>query len=72
MTYWWGENPWIMTLSSKLYILLFDSDLETDHLETILSSLRLWATVSACVHVQAVMVGNHTFLSGVLTVTSSV
>ena len=61
-----------MTLSSELYILLFDSDLESDHLETILSSLRLWATVSARAHVQEVIVGNHTFLSGVLTVTSSV
>ena len=40
--------------------------------KTLLSSLRLWATVSACVHVQAVTVGNHTFLSGGLTVTSSV
>ena len=70
MTYWQGENPWIMTVSSELHILLFDSDLESDHLEAILSSLRLWATVSARVHVQEVMVGNHTFLSGVLTVTS--
>ena len=61
-----------MTLSSELYILLSDSDLESDHLEAILSSLRLWATVSARAHVQEVMVGNHTFLSGVLTVTSSV
>ena len=59
-----------MTLSSELNILLFDSDLESHHLEIILSSLRLWATVSARVHVQAVMVGNHTLLSGVLTVTS--
>ncbi|KAB0337265.1 hypothetical protein FD754_025284, partial [Muntiacus muntjak] len=33
MTHWWVENPWMMTLSSELYILLFDSDLETDHLE---------------------------------------
>ena len=70
MTYRWGENPWIVTLSSELYILLSDSDLESDHLEAILSSLRLWAPVSARAHVQAVMVGNHTFLSGVLTVTS--
>ena len=59
-----------MTLSSELNILLFDSDLESHQLEIILSSLRLWATVSARVHVQAVMVGNHTLLSGVLTVTS--
>ena len=59
-----------MTLSSELYILLSDSDLESDHLEAILSSLHLWATVSARVHAQAVMVGNHTFLSGVLTVMS--
>ena len=70
MTYWRGENPWIMTVSSELHILLFDSDLESDHLEAILSSPRLWATVSARAHVQEVMVGNHTFLSGVLTVTS--
>ena len=33
MTCWWIENPWIMALSSDLYILLSDSDVETGHLE---------------------------------------
>ena len=33
MTCWWIETPWIMALSSDLYILLSHSDVETSHLE---------------------------------------
>ena len=60
-----GSWPFFRTLCSILGLWPWNRPLEI-----LLSSLRLWATVSACVHVQAVMVGNHTFLSGVFTVTS--
>ena len=52
-----------MALSSDLYILL--SDVETSHLEK-----PPWSIIGICSHVYTLMVGNHAFLSGVLTVTS--
>ena len=53
MTCWWIENPWIMALSSDLYILLSDSDVETSHLEKQLllsASLVHYWYLFACVY----------------------
>lgn len=65
MTCWWIENPWVMALSSDLYILLSDSDVETSHLEK-----PLWSITGICSHAYSLTVGNHAFLSGVLTLIS--
>lgn len=61
-----GHGPIFRTL----YILLFDSDVGTDHLEMqlLLSALLVYCW-GACVHVYVVMVRNRAFLSTVPTVT---